>query len=105
MLKDNEIGQAYQFGNETTVKNIIEPNWWESDEQQADQQMYADEALRLAQERRRKEEENDGAEDEDMDDALRGQKTSQLKDDEGKSKVIARTRVSDLFGLAACLHS
>ncbi|TXT12925.1 hypothetical protein VHUM_01326 [Vanrija humicola] len=30
-LADNQITQAYQFGDEAKVKNVLEPNWWESD--------------------------------------------------------------------------
>lgn len=94
MLRDGEIGQAYQFGKETQVRNILEPNWWESNEHQQEQQAVADEALRLDEERRRREEEGDEP-DEEME---KKPNASQLKKGNGKleekQRVIAKTRVS-----------
>ncbi len=96
VLRDGEIGQAYQFGKETTVPNILEPNWWESTEHQQEQQAVADEALRLNEERRRREEE--GEEDKEMPEVEEKMKSSQGKKANGKveekPRVIARTRVS-----------
>ncbi|RSH91860.1 ATP-dependent DNA helicase II subunit 1 [Saitozyma podzolica] len=91
VLPDDEIGQAYQFGNEATVRNVLEPNWWESDEHAAEAQMVADEALRLDMERRRKEEEG---EEEDMDKEVRGvMKQVKALEGEEKPKIVARTRL------------
>ncbi|WVR07687.1 hypothetical protein IAU60_004729 [Kwoniella sp. DSM 27419] len=91
VLRDNEIGQAFQFGNEGTVKNIIEPNWWESDQHQAEQQMYADEIIRLDKERRVKEEDEDEGEDVEGAnvDSSKGKGTA----GDEKPKVVARTRI------------
>lgn len=95
MLRDDEIGQAFQFGNEATVRNVLEPNWWESDEHAAEAQMVADEALRLDMERRRKEEEG---EEEDMEKEVRGvMKQVKALEGEEKPKIVARTRVSGLL--------
>lgn len=94
VLRDDEIGQAYQFGNEATVRNVLEPNWWESDEHAAEAQMVADEALRLDMERRRNEEEG---KEEDMDKEVRDvMKQVKALEGEEKPKIVARTRVSGL---------
>ncbi|WWC91681.1 uncharacterized protein L201_006627 [Kwoniella dendrophila CBS 6074] len=90
VLKDTEIGQAFQFGNEATVKNVIEPNWWESDEHQAEQQMVAEEALRLDLERRQKEDEGEEVE---MAEATQGRSQQKNGGGDEKQKVIARTRL------------
>ncbi|OCF44617.1 hypothetical protein I317_01504 [Kwoniella heveanensis CBS 569] len=94
VLKDTEIGQAFQFGNEGTVKNIIEPNWWESDQHQAEQQMYADEAIRLDRERRMREEagEDEEQQDVEMRNGATGSKIDRNGIDE-KPRVVARTRL------------
>ena len=88
MLRGEEIGQAYQFGKETMVRNVLEPNWWESNEHQQEQQAIADEALRLDEERRRREEEGEDEEEKPN--------TKQVKANghTEKPRVIARTRVS-----------
>ncbi|WVW86165.1 hypothetical protein I302_108206 [Kwoniella bestiolae CBS 10118] len=92
VLKDTEIGQAFQFGNESTVKNVIEPNWWESAEHQVEQQMVADEVLRLDKERRQREDEDEEEEEEVAEmDGTRGKQTGQKGDE--KHKVVARTRL------------
>lgn len=94
MLREEEIGYAYQFGNENTVKNILEPNWWESDEQHHQNQMVADEILRLDEERRRREEENGEVEEAMEDGEDEKMKNGKVKfDQEEKPKVIAKTRV------------
>ncbi|WWD19602.1 hypothetical protein CI109_104064 [Kwoniella shandongensis] len=98
VLKDTEIGQAYQFGNESTVKNVIEPNWWESTEHQAEQQMYADEIVRLDNERRQREEEGEDEEEEDVEmpqqSQVNGKGKGKGKEEPGeKPKVVARTRL------------
>jgi ATP-dependent DNA helicase 2 subunit 1 len=79
VLREEEIGQAYQFGNESTVRNVLEPNWWESDEHTAQAQMIADEALRLDTERRGRDEPEE--------------QTPVKIEVEDKPKVVARTRV------------
>ncbi|WRT70242.1 uncharacterized protein IL334_007237 [Kwoniella shivajii] len=96
VLKDTEIGQAFQFGNESTVKNVIEPNWWESDEHQLEQQMVADEVLRLDKEKRMREDEaEEGEEEEEVAENGTTRKTSPKVADaiDEKPKVIARTRL------------
>ncbi|KAK8853185.1 hypothetical protein IAR55_003887 [Kwoniella newhampshirensis] len=94
VLKDAEIGQAYQFGNEGTVRNVIEPNWWESNEHQAEQQMYADEIVRLDNERRQREEEGEEeAEDVEMPQQSRANGKGKGREREEKPKVVARTRL------------
>ncbi|WWD03626.1 hypothetical protein V865_001681 [Kwoniella europaea PYCC6329] len=90
VLKDTEIGQAFQFGNESTVKNVIEPNWWESAEHQVEQQMVADEVLRLDKERRQKEDEG---EDVDVSETGGTQRKEKLQPGDEKPKVVARTRL------------
>lgn len=105
MLRQEEIGHAYQFGNESTVKNVLEPNWWESDKQIQANQMVADEVLKRDEERRRRRDE--GEEDEVMEDARSGDqagdgpsRTTVNRNGTGNSdekpKVVARTRVSQL---------
>jgi hypothetical protein len=98
-LRDEEIGYAYQFGNENTVRNILEPNWWQSDEQTHQNQMVANEVLRLNEERRRREEE-DGVAEEDYEmaggDPVNKDKVKEKKvnvDGDEKPKVVAKTRV------------
>ncbi|WVQ67007.1 uncharacterized protein L199_005199 [Kwoniella botswanensis] len=90
VLKDTEIGQAFQFGNESTVKNVIEPNWWESAEHQVEQQMVADEVLRLDKERRQREDEG-GDEEVPGAEGTQGKEKLHLGDE--KPKVVARTRL------------
>lgn len=85
VLRDDEIGQAFQFGNEATVQNVLEKNWWESDAFQEEQRQVAEEILRLDGERRRKIEEGEEVE-EDV-------KEFKVPKDE---RVIARTRVSSV---------
>ncbi len=97
VLRGEEIGQAFQFGKETAVRNILEPNWWESGEHQREQQVVVEEALRIDEERRRREEE--GEEDDVVMPKLEDKpKATQAKKANGtvgeKPKVIARTRVS-----------
>lgn len=97
VLRPEEIGQAFQFGNESTVKNILEPNWWESDEQIQEHQQVADALLKRDEERRRQRDEGgEDAEDEAMDEEPAstsgvGQRNG---DSEVKPKVVAKTRVS-----------
>lgn len=95
VLKREEIGQAFQFGHEASVRNVLEPNWWESSEHQAEAQAVADEALRLAQERAERAAEGE----EDMDDDVKPTLT-QVKVERDKQRVVARTRVS-VRGVAA----
>ncbi|WVR00189.1 hypothetical protein IAU59_007331 [Kwoniella sp. CBS 9459] len=100
VLKDTEIGQAFQFGNESTVKNIIEPNWWESDQHRAEQQMYADEVVRLDTERRMREEAGEEEDEEDVEmrdgaNAATGSGGAKIDRNgvEEKPRVVARTRL------------
>ncbi|KAK4689603.1 ATP-dependent DNA helicase 2 subunit 1, partial [Tremellales sp. Uapishka_1] len=88
VLKDEEVGQAYQFGHESTIKNILEPNWWESEEHQQQQRMIADEVLQADVERRRRE---DAGEEIDVEEQEVPAKTNGHSED--KPKVVARTRL------------
>ncbi|KAL7418434.1 ATP-dependent DNA helicase II subunit 1 [Cryptotrichosporon argae] len=88
VLRDSEIGQAFQFGNEATVRNVLERNWWEDDGDAAVQQKYADQAIRLEQDRRRKEDEGE-AEGEDV----HGDTKAAVKSKDGKPKFVAKTRL------------
>ncbi|WWC64593.1 uncharacterized protein I303_107204 [Kwoniella dejecticola CBS 10117] len=91
VLNENEIAQAFQFGNEATVRNVIEPNWWESDEHQIQQQEIADEVLRLEDGKR------DGFIEKDEEEVVEGSnkngKTSKLDGKDEKPKLVARTRL------------
>lgn len=96
-MRQEEIGHAFQFGNESTVKNILEPNWWESDKQMLQNQMVADEVLKRDEERRRRRDE--GEEDEDMQEPVEGDQAEvaaapSQKSGDVKPKIVARTRVS-----------
>jgi hypothetical protein len=71
VLRNDEIGHAFQFGNESSVRNILEKNWWESDEQMQENQMIADEVLKRDEERRRRRDEG-VEEDEEMPQADEG---------------------------------
>ncbi|WOO82294.1 ATP-dependent DNA helicase II subunit 1 [Vanrija pseudolonga] len=84
-LAENQITQAFQFGDESKVKNILEPNWWESDEHQRQQEIYAEELLKL--ERARRDRGDDG--DEEMDDTVAAPDTLP----NGRPRVVARTRL------------
>jgi len=103
VLRDEEIGQAYQFGNESTVRNVLEPNWWEADVAQEEARVVADEVLRLDQERRMREEEEgeeekmqgDGDGDQEVDEKPQKGKNGMYGGaKEEKSRVVARSRVS-----------
>lgn len=83
MLRDEELGQAFQFGNEATIRNVLEPNWWESKQFQEEQQQVAEEVLRLDQERRRMEEAGEEVE-----------QVKEAKEIKDTGRVVARTRVS-----------
>ena len=95
-LRPEEIGHAFQFGYEGTVRNVLEPNWWETKEHQLEQQQLASEALRLEKERR--EDEEDEAEEEKVE--VNGHSNKEEKPEfngsGGEERVIARTRVSFL---------
>lgn len=67
------------------MKNILEPNWWESDEHQKQQEIYAEELLKLEQARR--ERGDDG--DEEMEDTIAAPDTLA----NGRPRVVARTRL------------
>jgi len=86
-LREEEIGRAFQFGNEATIRNLLEPNWWESNNQdnQEEQQQVADEIVRLEQERRRRIEAGEEEEKE-----VKEVKEGILVQD----RIVARTRVS-----------
>ena len=87
VLRDEEIDFAYKFGNDSTVPNVLERNWWESNEHAEEQRALADEALRADKEKRIKEDEMDGGdEDEEMESEV------QISNAEVK-RVVACTRV------------
>ena len=93
MLRQEEIGQAYQFGNEATVKNVLESNWWESSEQQEEQRQVAGEVLRLDEKKRRAMDDDEdlyGEGDVNVDEKDKVKKSITEKE---KRRVIARTRV------------
>jgi ATP-dependent DNA helicase 2 subunit 1 len=89
-LRPEEIGHAFQFGNESTIKNILERNWWESDEQMQENQMIANEVLKRDEERRRRIDE--GAEEEDQD--MPAEPLVDRPSGDIKPRVVAKTRVS-----------
>jgi ATP-dependent DNA helicase 2 subunit 1 len=89
VLRNEEIGHAFQFGNESSVRNILERNWWESDEQKLENQMIADEVLKRDEERRKRRDEGEG--DEEMQEPAA---TTRPAVEETKPKVVAKTRVS-----------
>jgi ATP-dependent DNA helicase 2 subunit 1 len=95
VLRDEEIGQAFQFGKETAVRNVLEPNWWESTEAQDEAKVYAEEALRLDIERRRARERDDDNEDEKVEEGKEKEVIRTIMEGE-KKKVVARTRVRHL---------
>ena len=90
-MRNEEIGQAFQFGHEATIRNVLEPNWWETTEAQDEQQHVADEVLRLDKERREAGE--DEEEDEEMETKENGKK--ETKPDLDEKKPTVRTRVRD----------
>jgi len=91
VLRPEEIGHAFQFGNESSIKNILEKNWWESDAQLQENQMIADEVLKRDEERRRRRDE--GEEMEEEDEAMEAEPNA-ARSSEEKPKVVAKTRVS-----------
>ncbi|ORY33453.1 SPOC like C-terminal domain-containing protein [Naematelia encephala] len=90
VLRDEEIGQAFQFGNESSVRNVLEKNWWESSEGQAQAQAVADEIVRLDIEKRRKLEEGEEVDDEKPE--MSRLETSNSNGDT-KERIVARTRL------------
>ncbi|KAL1412750.1 ATP-dependent DNA helicase II subunit 1 [Vanrija albida] len=84
-LAENQITSAFQFGDEAKIKNVLEPNWWESDEHQKQQEIYAEELLKL--EKARIDRGEDG--DEEMEDA----KPANTVSDGSRPRVVARTRL------------
>ncbi|KAI9634077.1 SPOC like C-terminal domain-containing protein [Dioszegia hungarica] len=94
ILRPEEIGQAYQFGHEATIPNILDRNWWESDEAVEQQRAVAEEALRLDEERRERE---DNGEEVDMAELRKTANGEPMKGEGTKTgeekKVVARTRL------------
>ena len=87
MLREEEIGHAFQFGNEATIQNVLETNWWETKEFQEEQRQIAEEILKLEQDRRRRQDAGEEIED-----------VKEFKVDLASTdRVIARTRVSGPF--------
>ncbi|RXK40524.1 hypothetical protein M231_02176 [Tremella mesenterica] len=101
ILREEEIGQAFQFGNESTVKNVLEPNWWETNAFEQEQQALADEAIRLDQERREREDD----EDESMKEREKDLRTKAVAVDGAHPKVVARTRLQFTSSEVAELRS
>ena len=97
-MRPDEIGQAFQFGHEGTIRNILEPNWWETTERQEEQQQVADEVLR--RERARQE-----GEDEEMDEEVEQKEVKPATNGDEKPRIVARTRVScSVAGNGAIAH-
>jgi ATP-dependent DNA helicase 2 subunit 1 len=49
-----EITTAYQLGDEAKIVNVLELNWWETEDFQKEQAQYAEELLRLTSEHKSK---------------------------------------------------
>lgn len=93
VLKDSEIGQAYEFGNEAEVRNILEPNPWEAHvKERAKNQTAVDHILEDDKERRQREDEGEDLEEEEDD--KKGVKKWLGKQKAALPKIVARTRVS-----------
>lgn len=82
------------------MPNVLERNWWESNEHIEEQRAIAEEAIRLDEERRMKEEQDAemGEEPEEVEEPQR-EKMQAGKNGNGAQadKVVARTRVSCLL--------
>ncbi|ORX40593.1 SPOC like C-terminal domain-containing protein [Kockovaella imperatae] len=89
VLRPEEIGHAFQFGHESTIRNVLEPNWWESSDRQDKEQQAAEEALRRAKARRDAGDGDDEIDEEDIKPRI----SSSMKQEE-KSRVVARTRLA-----------
>lgn len=103
-LRPEEIGQAYQFGHEATIPNVLERNWWETNGFAEEQSAIAAEALRLDMERRRREDEGEEVDMEELQKDAKAAVKKEMgigasqrngKDAAVADRVIARTRVSD----------
>ncbi|WVQ84479.1 hypothetical protein IAT38_006631 [Cryptococcus sp. DSM 104549] len=101
VLRESELGQAYQFGHEKTIRNVLEPNWWEAADQAVGEELV-DEALTRDKERRQQEDEDeDGFEDdEEPEEGEDGDVTmEEVKpkttgaSSRGKEKVVVKTRI------------
>lgn len=96
VLKDSEIGHAYEFGNEAEVRNILEPNPWEAQAMERDKnksQKAVDHVLEDDKERRQREDEGEHLEEEGEDDK-KGIEEWLGKQKAALPKIVARTRVS-----------
>ena len=104
VLKDEEIDYAFKFGNDSAVPNILERNWWETNEHAEEQRALADEALRLDRERRIKEDEDAeaGEEEEEEKEVEEKPKGKIIEEEAGRKKVVAKTRVGSLTQEEAC---
>jgi hypothetical protein len=81
------------------VPNVLERNWWESNEHQEEQRAIAEEAIRLDEERRMKEEQDaEMGEEVEMEEPRvpgKAENGSGTQSGQGASdRVVARTRVS-----------
>lgn len=83
-MREDEIGRAFQFGHESTIRNVLEPNWWETSDV-ARRQELADEVVRQEQDRRRRIE---SGEEEEQD-------VKEVKPRSEPERITARTRVSE----------
>lgn len=96
VLKDSEIGHAYEFGNEAEVRNLLEPNPWEAQAKERDKnksQKAVDHVLEDDKERRQREDEGEDLEEEGEDDK-KGIEEWLGKQKAALPKIVARTRVS-----------
>lgn len=96
-LRPEEISPAYQFGHTSTIPNTLEPNWWETGEHLAEQQLVAEEAVRLETELRRLQDEGKEIDikklEKEFGRAIKDVKGIALLDG-AKKKITAKTRVS-----------
>ncbi|KIR62445.1 ATP-dependent DNA helicase II subunit 1 [Cryptococcus bacillisporus CA1873] len=95
VLKDSEIGHAYEFGNEAEVRNILEPNPWEAQAKERDKnksQKAVDHVLEDDKERRQREDEGEHLEEEGEDDKKVIEEWLE-KQKAALPKIVARTRL------------
>ena len=98
VLRDEEIDHAFKFGNDSTVPNILERNWWETDEAAEEARAVADEMLRIDREHRVKMEdgEEEEEEQEEPEEHQEEPKKSAAHVNDSK-RVVAKTRVGQIF--------
>ncbi|WVO14247.1 hypothetical protein L204_101879 [Cryptococcus depauperatus] len=88
ILNDSEICQAYQFGDQATIRNILEPNWWETGQGQDVDQPLMDDILRQYIERRQSDDKGEMTEQDNED-----VKAFLKKQREERPRTVTRTRL------------